>query len=87
MGVARLYTVIRDGHRILYREVATALPCFPAQVEIVRVASHPALKPLDPLIAWMHTPNKDNVRSVGFNFASGIGFDVTASEPLVNYLQ
>lgn len=79
--------VLREGQRILYREVATALPCFPAHVEIVRVGSHPVLKPLDPVLAWIQTPHKDTVRSVGFSFASGIGFDVSASEPLVNYLQ
>jgi hypothetical protein len=84
----RLYTLIRGQNRILYREVSSALPCFPAKVEIVRVATHPLMKPLDPVIAWMQTPNKDAVRSVGFVFASGFSVDFTSpTVPLVTYLR
>ncbi len=85
---SRLYTVTRGATRILYREVGTALPCFPAQIELVQVASHPLLKPLDPVLAWIQTPNKDSVQSAGFVFASGLSFDITsATVPLVTYLR
>lgn len=68
--------------------MVAALPCLPASIEIIRVGSHPALKPLDPLMVWLQTPNKDDVRAVGFSFASGISFDVrSGAKPLVDYLR
>jgi hypothetical protein len=86
--IGRLYTVVRGPHRILYREVATALPCFPSSIEIIRVDSHPLLKPLDPLIAWIQTPNKEEMREIGFTFASGVSFDIrSGTTPLVDYLR
>jgi hypothetical protein len=86
--IGRLYTVTRGAQNILYREVSAALPCFPASIEIVRVGSHPLMKPLDPLIVWLQTPNKDGVRSVSFTFASGVSVSVnSATVPLTEYLR
>lgn len=87
MGTARLYTVVRNGHKILYREVSAALPCLPENMEVVRVSSHPLLKPLDPVIAWIQTPNKEMVRRVAFSFETGVGFDIHAPDPLVSFLR
>jgi hypothetical protein len=84
----RLYTVVRGSKRILYREVSAALPCFPTSIEVVRVQTHPLLKPLDPLMMWLQTPNKEDVRSASFVFASGISLNVNSeSGALVDYLR
>ncbi len=86
--IGRLYTVTRGVQRIFYREVEVALPSFPTSMEVIRVESHPLLKPLDPLIVWIQTPNKESVRSVGFTFASGISISIdSATKPLGDYLR